>query len=376
MRAVTIYSTSACNLRCKHCGVGQDQLDPRPQLDTEEMKQVISRLAEAGTRHATILGGEATIFRNDLAAILDHATQVDIAITINTNLTHYASVEPLLNRPALRGLIVSLDGARPETHDAVRGSGTFTTTVENIRRATLHPRARTGDLTVEIAFVLTALNHTDSGAMVALTHELGARALSVKSVKAVGRAETFAQQLTMTPRDLLDAYSEIVVTVLLVGSVELDMFLPPATAKYLNERFDTDFPVDDHPACGGADTFGYVDLHGNHMPCPAMSYEENPTAGFNDRRTEINLLANDALAVRATRLFTDFEHDRSQRTGLDRMYPCPECRYKTMCSPCTADHILGRETGQVDICAAVFAHADEELPGFTDTLRRSQGEVL
>jgi MoaA/NifB/PqqE/SkfB family radical SAM enzyme len=66
MRSVTIYTTSSCNLRCKHCGVGSDQYKPRTQQTTDELKQIIKNLANGGTKWITILGGEATIYRNDL----------------------------------------------------------------------------------------------------------------------------------------------------------------------------------------------------------------------------------------------------------------------------------------------------------------------
>src|SRR5216683_5649465 len=128
MRAVTLYATSRCNLRCKHCGVGPDQEKPRPQLETEDLKVVLTRLAASGTQYVTILGGEATVYREDLGAILDHAAAVGIGIAINTNLLVYAPIAGLLDRPALKSLIVSLDGASAETHDRIRGRGTFART--------------------------------------------------------------------------------------------------------------------------------------------------------------------------------------------------------------------------------------------------------
>lgn len=369
MRTVTIYATSACNLRCKHCAVGPDQTRPREPLATEEMKTILSRLSASGTKYATILGGEATIYRQDLRALLDHADSVEIAVSLNTNLTEYDAIAPLLDRPALRELIVSLDGANAATHDAMRGRGTFGLTTENLRRVAVHPRARSGQLTVQVAFVLSALNYRDAGAMVHLARNLGAQRFSTKPVRMLGRAETFSGKLEMSSRDLLDAYCEIVAAWLLSGGIELDLFLPPAATTYLNERFGISLPPGDHAACGGVDVFGYVDLYGNHMPCPAMSYEENQAHGIRGVRTGINLLTNDVRTVHEDILFQDFEAKRQSRSALDLMHPCRDCRFKTTCFPCTAQFVRGHQADEVDICAAVFAHGDEDVPGITDRLR-------
>lgn len=369
MRAVTLYATSACNLRCKHCGVGPDQLHPRPPLSTEALCGVLTRLAATGTKFVTLLGGEVTLYRQDVGAILDHAATQGIGVSLNTNLTEWQSVAPLLDRPGLAGLIVSLDGATAVTHASMRGRGTFARTRANAALAAAHPRVRSGELTVEIAFVLSALNYREAAGMVGLAREIGTTRLSVKPVKIVGRAEQFMAQLRMSHRDLLDAYCEIVVAWLMAGDLELDMFLAPAVALYLNERFGTSFPIDDHPACGGVKEYGYVDLYGNHMPCPAMSYEENQATGFGGPQPAINLVNNDVETVHRAELFEQFEAKRQSRSALEHMHPCRDCCFKTTCSPCTADFILGQETVQVDVCAAVFAHGDEEVPGLTSRLQ-------
>ena len=369
MRAVTLYATSACNLRCKHCGVGPDQLHVRPALSTEALCGIVTRLAAAGTKFVTLLGGEVTLYRQDLGAILEHAASVGMGVSLNTNLTDWQSVAPLLDRPGLAGLIVSLDGATSASHDAMRGRGTFARTRANAALAAAHPRVRSGALTVEIAFVLSALNYREAAGMVGLAREIGTTRLSVKPVKMIGRAQQFTAQLRMSHRDLLDAYCEIVVAWLMAGDLELDMFLAPAVALYLNERFGTSFPVDDHPACGGVKEYGYVDLYGNHVPCPAMSYEENQSTGLQGPLPTLNLLKHDVETVHRAELFEQFEVTRQSRSALDHMHPCRECSFKTTCSPCTADFILGQEMVQVDVCAAVFAHGDEDVPGLTSRLQ-------
>jgi MoaA/NifB/PqqE/SkfB family radical SAM enzyme len=60
MSSATIYLTNECNLRCKHCFVGHDQLRPRAGLSTEDAQAVIANFAASGIKTITLLGGEVT----------------------------------------------------------------------------------------------------------------------------------------------------------------------------------------------------------------------------------------------------------------------------------------------------------------------------
>lgn len=355
-------------MRCKHCAVGPDQDAPRQQLDSEQTKLVLTRLANSGTKYITILGGEATAYRPDLAELLDHAASVGLEVHINSNLLVYDFVEPLLSKPALKAFIVSLDGASPETHDAMRGRGSFDKTTKNIQRITQTTRFTAGELAVEVAFVMSQLNLSDSAKMVPLVESLGANRLNVKNVKLIGRANNFKNVLSITYREMLDAYSALVITWMLSQKIALEVYAPPAFALYLNRRFNLNFPIDGHPACGGITEFGYVDLYGNHLPCPQMSFEEDPVNGANGRNAEINLLEQDANTVRKSALFSNFEKRRTDRFYRSEMHPCKYCRFNAICAPCTADIIKGSTEGEVEICSAVLTHGNEDVPNLVENL--------
>lgn len=368
MKSVTIYTTSKCNLRCAHCAVGADQDSPRQQQSTAEMKRILDNLAKGSVRAVTILGGEATIYRNDLNEILDYAAIVGIKVSINTNLMSFKVVKPLIEKPALRSLIVSLDGARPETHDAIRGKGTFTITTENIKKITQNSRVRNRDLLIQIAFTMSGLNFRDTPNMLYLAKSLGATHLNVKNVKITGRAKDFVNLLELDYRELLNAYNLLIVNWMLVKGIELEIFVPPAFAVYLNKKFGLSFPTTEHHACGGTDVFSYVDLKGNHLPCPAMSYEENYREGTNTTLPEVNLIDGDIATSLASSMFTDFEERRKMRTYTDRMYPCKYCKFKNQCVQCVAELIKGKAEDSVDICRAVFEYGNEEVPGIREDI--------
>lgn len=364
MRAMTLYLTGRCNLRCQHCAVGVDQDEPRPDLGSAELKSILSRIAEGGGRFVTFLGGEATIYRRDLGALLDHAAAIGLDISINSNAIAYQPLAPLLDRPALSTLVISLDGASSTTHDAVRGARAFERTCATIERVRAHPRVRSGELAIEISYVMSKLNHADAGAMIMLAPKLGAHRLNAKHVKLTGRAAENAASLELTSEELLHAYSTLLMTWIAAGKrIELDVHIPPALAYYLRARFGLAYPIDDHPACGGINEFGYVDLVGNYLPCPAMSYEEDPQRGIASRRHDLDLAHQPVDAIHTVPLFTEFERDRYERVNRNRMFPCRICRFGDLSRPCTADLVKGDGTAEVDICRAVFDCADATVPG-------------
>ena len=380
MDTVTLYVTGQCNLRCTHCSVGRDQDEPRPSLDTAEVKRVLSNLAASGTRSVTILGGEATIYRPDLPELIKYAGEVGLGISLNTNGIARSIVMKLAELPALHEMVVSLDGASAAEHDAVRGRGTFERTTRTLRQLAATPRAQSGELRVKLAHVLSAGNADSAGKIVTLAAELGVSTLSVKHVRIIGRAEDHRGELQLTHRSLLDAYIAVVTTWLVTGTVKLDVHLPHALAYYLHRRFDLPFPAVASTACGGTSLYGYVDLLGNHLPCPAMSYEEDPQVGLAEREAELDLTTADASQARQHDVFKEFERRRQTFAQKSQLFPCTECRFSDLSSPCTAELLQGADSAEVDLCAAVHRHGEDDVPGIREDIfpgsarRQGQGD--
>jgi len=79
---VHIDLTYRCNLRCIHCYLtgGKKQLE----CSTEEIKDILKQLAEAGTLYLTLSGGEIFL-RKDLPEIVRYARKLHFAIRLLTN---------------------------------------------------------------------------------------------------------------------------------------------------------------------------------------------------------------------------------------------------------------------------------------------------
>ena len=156
--------TTACNLRCGHCGSKAGL--PRPdELTTAECLDVVRALAELGGRIVTLSGGEPTM-RDDweeiAAAIRDHGM---IANMVTNGVAMDAALAARMKAVGLANVAVSIDGPA-DVHEALRGHNTFakscaavrlldaagvsTVIMTTITRANLHRLAETYQVAVDL----------------------------------------------------------------------------------------------------------------------------------------------------------------------------------------------------------------------------------
>ncbi len=114
--------TTRCNLRCMHCysrsGAGNACSD---ELSTEQATKLIEELASLGVFYIYFLGGEPFI-RPDFMRLVSVARANGVDVMINTN-GWFISKERAkeLSNLGVHQVRVSIDGATPATHDAMRG---------------------------------------------------------------------------------------------------------------------------------------------------------------------------------------------------------------------------------------------------------------
>jgi mycofactocin radical SAM maturase len=130
---VTWEITGACNLRCGHCLSAGLRTEEGGELDFSQCRALIDELARMEVFQVNFGGGEPFL-REDFLDILGYAHSRGITTCVSTNGTTLdeALVDELLNMAPVY-LQVSLDGARAETNDAIRGPGTFARVLAAIR---------------------------------------------------------------------------------------------------------------------------------------------------------------------------------------------------------------------------------------------------
>ena len=146
--------TRACDLACRNCP-NIDHETPSPlELWTYEAYKTIDEIASVHPRRFVMTGGDP-LRRKDLGQIVDYACRrgLDPALTLSpTAITSEESIRSL-RRHGLKRVIVPLDDAAAEGHDAWRGvAGSFRTTLHLIGTAL------TAGLKVEVNTLVTRRN--------------------------------------------------------------------------------------------------------------------------------------------------------------------------------------------------------------------------
>lgn len=127
LRELWLQINNACNLTCSHCLVSSGP-GGIPGMHFEEIVATVDAAAALGAERVYITGGEPFL-RKDIFDLARHITETrGCELIVLTNATLFAGRvrEQLtsLSRERVK-FQVSIDGARPETNDPIRGAGTF-----------------------------------------------------------------------------------------------------------------------------------------------------------------------------------------------------------------------------------------------------------
>jgi radical SAM protein len=127
-------TTQACDLACVHCPSHAQPKRSLLELTTEEARRFIEDVAELRPPIFILSGGDP-LKRIDIYHLVEYAAARELkpAMTpsVTSLLTRTAVQE--LKRAGLTRLALSLDGSRPELHDAFRGvRGGFSRTLETM----------------------------------------------------------------------------------------------------------------------------------------------------------------------------------------------------------------------------------------------------
>jgi MoaA/NifB/PqqE/SkfB family radical SAM enzyme len=129
-----LYTNYDCNLKCSYCVAKSGPNVPRRALGLTNVRRLVDEAVALGFDHIFFTGGEPFILP-DIYEMLAYSS-ARVATTVLTN-------GMLLRGPRLEKLIavandnlivqISLDGGRPEDHDAYRGAGSWEKAVAGIR---------------------------------------------------------------------------------------------------------------------------------------------------------------------------------------------------------------------------------------------------
>jgi MoaA/NifB/PqqE/SkfB family radical SAM enzyme len=324
---------SKCNLSCTHCCVGDMLRDPtKVDLTTEEIYTGIRNAAKGGVKQVHFLGGEPTI-RRDFIDIMRYTRECGLDISFNTNgIRQDEKFFRALQEISPLSITTSVDGPDAQSHDAVRGVGTFAKTISFIRRLVeRRPYFSRSPPEIQIQSVLTAHWVSRSGDIVRLAHELRADALVVNHLAKIGDAMTNAEALGITAIEHFDACMDLLAAMSRYPEIKVTAPIRLKVLQYYRESSgDRSAPLAPNQ-CPAIDENSQINYDGSISPCQlAQSY------GLYDEGHMPSILDDVGTAWNSP-VFNSFK--RQVKSDIPAVYehqiPCNRCHFLGRgCRPC------------------------------------------
>jgi MoaA/NifB/PqqE/SkfB family radical SAM enzyme len=149
MRYLEIALTNRCNLGCAHCfyQCGKSGRD----LDEALVRRVLEEARDEGFGRVFFTGGEPFLHPR-FDSILAHAHELGYLISVATNGWSLPNRLDLLTRHNVTAIALSLAGGRPESHDRVKGEGSFERVLAGIQAC------RERQILTQVSFIVDRRN--------------------------------------------------------------------------------------------------------------------------------------------------------------------------------------------------------------------------
>jgi MoaA/NifB/PqqE/SkfB family radical SAM enzyme len=347
--------TGQCNLFCQHC-YAYDKYEwrnkeriQRSDMTLEESKRFLSQAKAMGFNHVHLLGGEP-LLRADVLDILTFARQdLDLKITMNTNglLLTPRMIDSLIDLEIYQ-VAVSFEGTTAQTHDAIRGSGTFERTRKNLKKLGDCVIARGADMLVGVGYVITHAGLSDVKNVFQFALDNSANGLTVDFISKDGRAVEFFEELDYPEENAITALEELMESA--SGRVPpgfvFQLNVKPRLRRYLSERYGVLLKGEAFgDLCPAGNHAMLVENDGVTTPCGILNKKrKNEQAVSEGRYTPDQLHIKDFSSfeeLQETSFFRSFSEFKKQHQGT--VPTCQTCEFRASCQPCPIDWLDAKE---------------------------------
>jgi radical SAM protein with 4Fe4S-binding SPASM domain len=187
LRYLELQLTNACNLRCKHCFINDDV---REELSPRQIRGVLAEFEEMQGLRVMLTGGEP-LLHSRFGEINEMLPDFSLRKVLFTN--GLLLKKDLLKTLKVDEIQVSIDGLE-NGHDAVRGSGTFDSSMRALRQAL------DAGFNVSVSTMVHSENLADFDAMERLFKEIGVKDWTVDVPCATRRLKEHAEFI-VTPEE-------------------------------------------------------------------------------------------------------------------------------------------------------------------------------
>jgi SynChlorMet cassette radical SAM/SPASM protein ScmE len=200
-KKIDLDITNRCNLRCRYCYHFESAGDAGGDLPAVEWLQFFEELSRCAVTEVTLAGGEPFI-RHDLKEIIRGIVRnrmrfgvLSNGILIDDDMAAFLAATKRCNY-----VQVSIDGSVPESHDAMRGNGSFERAIDGL--LTL----RRNGVRAAVRVTIHRQNvHDLEGIAKLLLENIGLPSFSTNSAGALGLCRKNAEMVQLTTEDRIIA---------------------------------------------------------------------------------------------------------------------------------------------------------------------------
>lgn len=195
------YITYRCNLRCKHCYIGNHLLSEK-DASLQDIKHWLKSYENAGTQEIILLGGEPTLHPNYHEILVFASTLNFKKITIDTNaLANEPVPESLLNDKRL-AVRIGVESYNENHHNTIRNKEGAFSKVINALEALIKKGIKT-----EITITLNRNNWQNLAETVAFFESLSVSEINFHYISVIGNAQD--ANLSLLPWQVLQIQDEL-----------------------------------------------------------------------------------------------------------------------------------------------------------------------
>jgi GeoRSP system radical SAM/SPASM protein len=187
-----------CNFTCSHCYSREEEC---AELTTDELKQIVDRLAQHQIPFINFGGGEP-LMRQDLFEISEYARHKGLNVSMNSNgWLLDAAAAAKIKAAGFRSVGISIDSARAELHDDFRNRpGSFVKAV-----AALDALSAAGVRTT-MSSVISRINYRDFRDLLDLARAHKVSQVYLHNFKCSGRGFKNREELDLSPEEWKEFY--------------------------------------------------------------------------------------------------------------------------------------------------------------------------
>ena len=324
--ALQLHLTGKCNLNCYYCGTDEFRKKEKEQeLNTKEWINLLERLKEIQVFNVSFSGGEIFL-RKDIFEILETAVKCTFPkMRLTTNGTLISNtVAKQLNSLNFKNVGISLDGNK-ETHDQIRGAGSFTKTLQGISNLI------NNEIIPTIRFTPLKSNYKQLNEMAKILYSFEIKKIVLNPLKATGKCSKIYKDI------ILDSFVE---------TGELQKIIDNIREKYFDFKirnpstFYKNLPIQYYENRLSLNSINIQKL----KPCSAVHSSCNitsngwviPCSGLFDFKAG-NIREQDILDIwRNSKIFKRIRN--LSDISIDQIPYCRNCKYNVLCSAgCRAD---------------------------------------